>query len=872
MDNPPTKKLYSDNCALILENEPDPVIQIDFTGKITYLNPAAITAFPEISLSRINHPIFGAWESVCKSLVQGKGKTITREIENDHKCYEEKISYSKNNGLIHIYLRDITDKKQTVESLVQQLIESQALLETSQLLSSSLDLPTILQHLVDAAAKLVKQADQAVIHLIDEDEAHLLAVAVAKPDIHSLSDRMNFRPGEGVAGIVIASGISINITNASRDPRYIPSKHSDPEIRSLLVAPIKSQEKSIGTLSVHSINPGAFSPGDERLLTTLGNQAGEAIGKAWLLKKEREQRLLSEALNEIAVALGTTLDFTTILDRLLDQIDRVVPYDAASVMLIEGIRTRSERMRRFENYGDDLTKKMAELSFNIYEVPQLKQMFETGKPSVIADILPDSKWAQVIPELRSWAGTPILAQGRVIAFFSLHKKEPDFYTPQHIERLSAFAGQAALTIQNAQLFETTQRRLKEVNTLYQISQGIAESLERDQMLERVTSMLQGMFGYYHVQVYLVDEASGKLFVHRTPGASHLNLEHQNHILAPGEGIVGNVAYTGHPFVTNNLNGVAFHIPEPDFPGAHAELAVPIRTGNRLIGVLDILLVPPQLFTDHDLRLMTTVADQLAVGLEKASLYSVLQAALRQEQMARVQLVQAEKLAALGRIVASVAHELNNPLQAIQNALFLVKMEEFPNSQTKDDLETAIKETARMAELITRLRETYRPTTNEEFQSVSINDIVMEVHKLINTHLRHNNIVYKFDPEFNLPSCLLIRDQIKQVLLNICLNAVETMPDAGYLTITTRYDVDTNGISIKISDTGPGIDAEVLPYVFDPFVTTKEGGTGLGLAISYDIIRHHMGKIEVESKPGKGTTFFIWLPLKASDRSNESQTR
>ncbi len=222
-------------------------------------------------------------------------------------------------------------------------------------------------------------------------------------------------------------------------------------------------------------------------------------------------------------------------------------------------------------------------------------------------------------------------------------------------------------------------------------------------------------------------------------------------------------------------------------------------------------------------------------------------------------MQAEKLAALGRIVASVAHELNNPLQAIQNALYLINLEESLTNQAKDDLQVALNEADRMAGLIGRLRDTYRPTTIEEYEPHDLNQLIFEIEKLLSTHLRHNNVTFRFTPDPNLPLCEVIQDQIKQVALNICLNAVESMTKGGILNVTTRYDLHVKQVVLIFVDNGAGISPEVLPNIFDPFVTTKDGGTGLGLAITYDIVQRHGGRIEVESKPGKGSTFRVWLP-------------
>jgi len=164
-------------------------------------------------------------------------------------------------------------------------------------------------------------------------------------------------------------------------------------------------------------------------------------------------------------------------------------------------------------------------------------------------------------------------------------------------------------------------------------------------------------------------------------------------------------------------------------------------------------------------------------------------------------------------------------------------------------------------LIARLREIYRPVVNEDFKMGMINELVLEVQTLLNTHLRHKKIVFEFLPDEKLPSIPMIHDQMKQVILNISLNAVEAMPEGGKLSVRTAHYLKSGEVFLQISDTGTSINPHILPYIFDPFVTTKEGGTGLGLAITYDIIQRHDGRIEAESQTGRGTTINIWLPVR-----------
>jgi two-component system NtrC family sensor kinase len=248
-----------------------------------------------------------------------------------------------------------------------------------------------------------------------------------------------------------------------------------------------------------------------------------------------------------------------------------------------------------------------------------------------------------------------------------------------------------------------------------------------------------------------------------------------------------------------------------------------------------------------------------VALQKANLYSELQSSLQQERLTHDQLVQSERLAVIGRLLASVSHELNNPLQAIQNALFLVKDEERLSDQGRNDLELVLSETERMAEMIKRLRAFYRPSRVEDFQDIQLNNITLDVSALTANHMRHKNIIFEFIPDLELPEVPGIPDQIRQIVLNLFMNAVEAMQSGGHLTVQTQRLSGEDNILFSVTDTGPGIDPKIIPHLFEPFITSKENGTGLGLTITADIIRRHHGEIQAQNNPGGGATFNIWLP-------------
>ena len=252
---------------------------------------------------------------------------------------------------------------------------------------------------------------------------------------------------------------------------------------------------------------------------------------------------------------------------------------------------------------------------------------------------------------------------------------------------------------------------------------------------------------------------------------------------------------------------------------------------------------------------------LRLRLQKANLYKELQISLQQEKAIRNQLVQNERLAVMGRLLASVSHELNNPLQAIQNALFLLKEEKGISAQGQQDLNIVLAESERMGNMIEQLRATYRPIQAEDFRPTQMNEIIEDVYALISPHLRHNQIAFEFHPEPELPAIPALSDQIRQVVLNLLMNAVEAMPTGGNLTVSTKLLEDTNEILLTVSDTGTGISSAILPNIFEAFVTNKQKGTGLGLTISYDIVIKHRGRITAENNTTDGSIFKVWLPTK-----------
>jgi PAS domain S-box-containing protein len=237
----------------------------------------------------------------------------------------------------------------------------------------------------------------------------------------------------------------------------------------------------------------------------------------------------------------------------------------------------------------------------------------------------------------------------------------------------------------------------------------------------------------------------------------------------------------------------------------------------------------------------------------------LKEAINEEKAMRNQLVQAEKLSALARMVASVAHEINNPLQTIKNCIYLVNGETDSGSEMSQIMEMAGSEANRISDLVAKLRELYKPSKDQTPKPFDVLDVLNNVHSLLGPHLQNHHVEWKMTSDTDRVIVDGISNQIKQVLLNLCLNAVDAIKRDEGLIMVELSTLIPGQVRIAIEDNGEGILPEDMPHLFEPFFTTKDAGSGLGLSICYEIVKNFNGNIVVESQPGMGAKFTICLP-------------
>jgi len=237
---------------------------------------------------------------------------------------------------------------------------------------------------------------------------------------------------------------------------------------------------------------------------------------------------------------------------------------------------------------------------------------------------------------------------------------------------------------------------------------------------------------------------------------------------------------------------------------------------------------------------------------------------RELREAQEHLLRAEKLAAVGRMAATVAHEINNPLAGVYTYIRLIqrRLDQGKTSETdikklKEQLGIMGREVERATNIVLNLLDFTRP--KEPAKSlIQLNRVVEESLEALTAALTLHDVRITKDLGA-VPEVPADPAQMKQVFLNILTNACEAMREGGELHIRSRLGDGPGAVAIEFSDTGPGIPTDVLPKIFDPFVTTKDKGTGLGLAVAYELVSRHGGKLEVRSAPGEGTCMTVVLP-------------
>ncbi len=404
------------------------------------------------------------------------------------------------------------------------------------------------------------------------------------------------------------------------------------------------------------------------------------------------------------------------------------------------------------------------------------------------------------------------------------------------------------------------RKIFDLYTVFEISRHLSSMLDIDSLLDAILFTCIGQMGVSSAAIVVRDQSTGELSRISTKGIS------LPETISWDFSRVGPLArYLQRTPGPQLLDVLRKHIPEnsEDFERLkmlEAELIVPLITKDNLLG---ILFLPRKLsgmgYQDNDLEFVSILVNQLSVALDNAGLYEREKKTLRELRSAQQRLIESERLAALGKLSASIAHEVNNPLGIIKNYLAIISRLAGDDSDMKKNVVIVQEEVGRIALIVKQLHDFYRPTVEKPVE-FNVCEILTTVLDLVKNDFEDSRI--EIERSFDATPCRMVGspEKLKQVYLNLLLNSRDAMPDGGKIRISTRKTDET--MEINFIDSGSGISEKDLPRIFEPFYTTKEdGGTGLGLAVCYGIIRSHDGTISASNNPGGGAIFTIRLPLK-----------
>jgi len=653
-------------------------------------------------------------------------------------------------------------------------------------------------------------------------------------------------------------------------------------VTGIISSPMTQNKKKIGSLSFFSLDrKNIFDNHDLNALQIIARIMAQAIEHRLSSHQYQLSKMAIDAVLHANPALNASLDLKSVLRSLLTAALDLVPANRSHIFLYNRGRL---------SFGAALDKEGK--TDTPYSNPRRNGLTyivaRSGKTKIITDMKNDPIFKNAPTD---WHGSiisiPLKIGERVVGVMNISRPKPGPFTKDAIRIWNLFSNQAAIAIENARLFEAERKQNERFEALRSAVTVINSSLDIGDVLDFILTELRRVIPYDSASIMLID--GDRL---RVVGGRDLPDSEIIGKTFPSNELDQEIAATRKPLIIEDA------VEDERFLGwggtgyVRGWLSVPLISKEKMIGYITLDSRSPGAFSQDDAEIATSFAYEAAMAVENATLHKNLKDKFRDLQESRDQLLQSEKLAAIGRLVAGVAHELNNPLTSIIGIAQILQTYEV-NQEISDYLASLVREAHRTANIVRSLLDFSRQHKPNK-GIIEIHQVLKSVFDILAYDLRSNNInlVTEFSPD--VPSTMADPHKLQQVFVNLITNAKQALVESkedGQLTVVTQtgaslYNKRSCGrqgmadpvidkvIRIIVRDTGPGIPAAVLPHVFDPFYTTKPigGGTGLGLSVCHGIIREHGGYMWVESTEGKGASFYVELPVITPDTYRRSDNQ
>ena len=753
------------------------------------------------------------------------------------------------------------------ESLQQQTATAEVLRVIS---SSPGELEPVFQKLLTNATRLCV-ADFGLMSQYDGNSFQLMAQVGANQDYVGYM-RRPFRPGpETLSGRVIRARAPVQIEDFAKSKGYLDR---DPlvvmavergGVRTLLGVPMLKENELIGIISLYRQEVRLFTDKQIELLQNFAAQAVIAIENARLLNELRESLEQQTATSEVLKVISSSpADIQPVLEIIGERAEKLCDADISMVSIVDGDLIRLASLHGVAETGIEALRRV--FPMRLTDETVTARAIRTRSVCHVADVLSDPQYQHKdtarLGGFRGSLGVPMVRDDQVVGAILVSRKKPGLFSDAQIQLLKTFADQAVIAIENVRLFNETKHSLEQQTATADVLKIISRSAFDLQTV--LQTLVESAARFCAADTaHIIREKNGGFYTAEAYGYSHEFMDYIKNILIKAE----RGTASGRALAEGRVVHIADVKTDSEYTLVEGQrlgdyrtvLCVPMLRESLPIGVLSLTRSEVQPFTDKQIELVTTFADQAAIAIENVRLFEEIQDKSRQLEEASQHKSQ---------FLANMSHELRTPLNAILGYTELMADGAYgePSEESLGVLKRLEANGKHLLGLINDVLDLSKIEAGQlelELSDYCIEDIAQTVRSTLEPLAADKKLAFKVEMAGELPPGHGDGRRLTQVLINLVGNAIK-FTDAGEVAI--KAEANNGSFHVSVRDTGPGISAADQARLFQEFqqadnaITRKKGGTGLGLAISKRIIEMHGGRIWVESQPGQGSTFTFTLPV------------